>query len=67
MVHGRPVSELNNLGPGWVGYDFAATFKHPLTVINGAALQALGSYKRGTMFLLGLGVGLGSAMKEGSP
>ena len=62
VVHGRPVSEPHNLGPGWVGFDFAAAFKRPVTVINDAALQALGSYKRGTMLFLGLGTGLGSAM-----
>lgn len=62
VVHGRPVSEPHNLGPGWVGFDFAAAFKRPVTVINEAALQALGSYKRGTMLFLGLGTGLGFAM-----
>jgi len=31
-------------------------------VINDAAMQALGSYKRGKMLFLGLGAGLGSAM-----
>ncbi|SPP66366.1 ROK family protein [Nitrospira lenta] len=62
VVHGRPVSEPHNLGPGWVGFDFAAAFKRPVTVINDAALQALGNYKRGTMLFLGLGTGLGSAM-----
>src|SRR5581483_512374 len=30
--------------------------------INDAAMQALGSYKGGTMLFLGLGTGLGSAM-----
>jgi polyphosphate glucokinase len=31
-------------------------------LINDAAMQALGSYKRGKMLFLGLGTGLGSAM-----
>ncbi len=31
-------------------------------MINDAAMQALGSYKRGRMLFLGLGTGLGSAM-----
>lgn len=62
VVHGRPVSEPHNLGPGWVGFDFAAAFKCPVKVINDAAMQALGSYKRGKMLFLGLGTGLGSAM-----
>jgi polyphosphate glucokinase len=62
VVHGRPVLEPHNLGPGWVGFDFAAAFKRPVKVINDAAMQALGSYKRGKTLFLGLGTGLGSAM-----
>jgi polyphosphate glucokinase len=62
VVHGRPVLEPHNLGPGWVGFDFAAAFKRPVKVINDAAMQALGSYKGGKMLFLGLGTGLGSAM-----
>jgi polyphosphate glucokinase len=34
----------------------------PVKVVNDAAMQALGSYKRGKMLFLGLGTGLGSAM-----
>ncbi len=33
-----------------------------MKVINDAAMQALGSYKRGHMLFLGLGTGLGAAM-----
>jgi polyphosphate glucokinase len=62
VVHGRPVLEPHNLGPGWVGFDFAAAFKLPVKIINDAAMQALGSYKHGKMLFLGLGTGLGSAM-----
>jgi len=62
VVDGRPVLEPHNLGPGWVGFDFAAAFNRPVKVINDAAMQALGSYKRGKMLFLGLGTGLGSAM-----
>ena len=62
VVDGRPVLEPHNLGPGWVGFDFAAAFKRPVKVINDAAMQALGSYKLGKMLFLGLGTGLGSAM-----
>jgi polyphosphate glucokinase len=57
-----PVSEPGNLGPGWVGFDFAAAFEKPIRVINDAALQALGSYEGGRMLFLGLGTGLGSAL-----
>ena len=62
VLHGRPVREPHNLGPGWVGFDFAAAFKRPVKVINDAAMQALGSYQRGKLLFLGLGTGLGSAM-----
>jgi polyphosphate glucokinase len=62
VVDGRPALEPHNLGPGWVGFDFAAAFKRPVKVINDAAMQALGSYQSGKMLFLGLGTGLGSAM-----
>ena len=57
----RPVSEPWNLGKGWKGFNFEAAFKLPVRFINDAAMQALGSYKRGKMLFLGLGTGLGSA------
>jgi polyphosphate glucokinase len=50
------------LGNGWVGFDYRAAFKRPVKIINDAAMQALGSYRRGRMLFLGLGTGLGSAM-----
>jgi polyphosphate glucokinase len=59
--HG-PRSEPGNLGPGWVGFDFAAAFGKPVRIINDAAMQALGSYEGGRMLFLGLGTGLGSAL-----
>jgi len=62
VLHGRPMAEPYNLGRGWVGFDFASAFGHPVKVINDAAMQALGSYKGGKMLFLGLGTGLGSAM-----
>jgi polyphosphate glucokinase len=61
-VHNRAISEPWNLGKGWVGFNFAVAFKHPVKVINDAAMQALGSYRRGKMLFLGLGTGLGSAL-----
>src|SRR5947209_9977602 len=57
-----PRSEPGNLGPGWVGFDFAAAFDHPVKIANDAAMQALGSYEGGRMLFLGLGTGLGSAL-----
>jgi len=62
VVHGRPVSEPHNLGPGWVGFDFSRAFHRPVKIINDAAMQALGSYRGGRMLFLGLGTGLGSAL-----
>src|ERR1043166_9043925 len=47
VLRGRPVSEPWNLGKGWVGFDFEAACKRPVKVVNDAAIQALGSYKRG--------------------
>jgi hypothetical protein len=60
-THG-PRSEPGNLGPGWVGFDFAAAFGLPVRIINDAAMQALGSYEGGRMLFLGFGTGLGSAL-----
>lgn len=57
-----PRSEPLNLGPGWVGFDYATAFGKPVRIINDAAMQALGSYEGGRMLFLGLGTGLGSAL-----
>ncbi len=62
VLRGRPVSEPWNLGRGWVGFNFGTAFKRPVKVVNDAAMQALGSYKRGKLLFLGLGTGLGSAL-----
>jgi polyphosphate glucokinase len=62
VFHNRPVAEPHNLGRGWVGFDFEKAFGHPVKMINDAAMQALGSYKKGKMLFLGLGTGLGSTM-----
>ncbi len=62
VVRNRLLAEPYNLGDGWMGFDFGAAFKRPVKVLNDAAMQALGSYKRGKMLFLGLGTGLGSTM-----
>jgi polyphosphate glucokinase len=62
VLRGRPISEPYNLGRGWVGFEFAAAFDHPVKVVNDAAMQALGSYRGGKMLFLGLGTGLGTTM-----
>ena len=63
LVHrGRIVTEPHNLAPQWVGFDFEAAFDCPVRFLNDAAMQALGSYRGGTLLFLGLGTGLGSAL-----
>jgi polyphosphate glucokinase len=62
VVHNRPAHEPVNLGPGWIGFDYAAAFGRPIRIINDAAMQALGSYQGGRMLFIGVGTGLGSAM-----
>ena len=57
-----PEAEPGNLGPGWVGFAFAAAFGRPVRVVNDAARQAIGAYTGGRMLFLGLGTGLGSAL-----
>jgi len=57
-----PIAEPGNLGPGWVGFDYAAAFDCPVRIVNDAAMQALGSYDGGRMLFLGLGTGVGSAL-----
>lgn len=62
VVQGRPLEDPYNLGAGWVKFNFQKAFGKPVKIINDAAMQALGSYRKGRMLFLGLGTGLGSAM-----
>lgn len=62
VVQGRPLDEPHNLGPGWVKFNYHKAFGKPVKIINDAAMQALGSYRKGRMLFLGLGTGLGSSM-----
>jgi polyphosphate glucokinase len=63
VIHaGQIVTEPHNLAPKWIGFDFESAFGCPVKLINDAALQALGSYRDGTLLFLGLGTGLGSAL-----
>ena len=62
VKHSQPVTEPYNLARGWTKFDYAKAFGCPVKIINDAALQALGSYKGGTMLFLGLGTGLGSTL-----
>ena len=60
--NGHIMHDPKHLGSGWSRYDFRKAVKKPVTIINDAAMQALGSYHGGRMLFLGLGTGLGSAM-----
>ena len=63
VVHdNRIVAEPVNLGRGWLGFSFRAAFRRPVKVVNDAVMQAIGSYRGGTMLFLGLGTGLGTAL-----
>lgn len=59
---GRPMIEPHNIGGGWVRFDFRKAFGCPVKIVNDAAMQALGSYRGGSMLFLGLGTGLGTAL-----
>jgi polyphosphate glucokinase len=62
VSNGRIAVEPHNLARGWRRFDFEAAFMCPVKIINDAAMQALGSYKNGLLFFMGLGTGLGSAL-----
>jgi hypothetical protein len=58
---GKPVEDPQNLGPGWVAFNFTSALGAPVRIMNDASLQALGSYDGGRMLFLGLGTAVGSA------
>jgi polyphosphate glucokinase len=62
VVADAPAADPPHLGPGWVGFGYAAAFERPIKMRNDAAMQALGGYRGGRMLFLGLGTGLGSAL-----
>src|SRR5215471_16572326 len=39
VVHNMPAHDPVNLGPDWIGFDYAAAFGKPVHVINDAAMQ----------------------------
>jgi polyphosphate glucokinase len=65
VVDGKPAVEPRNLAGGWVRFDYRKAFGRPVRIVNDAAMQALGSFRRGRMLFLGLGTGLGSAFVAG--
>ena len=62
VFHGRITADPHNLGPGWIGFNFAKAFGRPVRILNDAAMQAMGSYEGGRMLFLGLGTGLGATL-----
>ena len=62
VIRNRPLLEPFNMAKGWVNFDYQKAFGKPVRIINDAAMQALGSYKKGKMLFLGLGTGLGTAL-----
>lgn len=58
---GRPVEDPQILGPGWVGFNFAAAFEHPVRIMNDACLQGLGKLRRREDAVPHLGTAVGSA------
>ena len=62
VANDQPVTEPQNLAPGWVQFDYAGAFGRPVKIINDAVMQALGSYHKEKMLFLGLGTGLGSTL-----
>ena len=62
VVDDRPTEEPRNLGGGWTRFDFRKAFGMRVRILNDAAMQALGAFRRGRMLFLGLGTGLGSAL-----
>jgi predicted NBD/HSP70 family sugar kinase len=62
VFRGCIAGEPHNLGPNWVGFDFAAALGAPVRIVNDAAMQAIGSYRGGRMLFLGLGTGLGATL-----
>ena len=49
---GKVIAEPVNLGDGWVGFDYEASFEKPTKLVNDAATQAIGSYEGGRMLFL---------------
>ena len=63
VVRGGKIDrEPQNLGTGWIGFDFEKAIGCPVKLLNDAAMQALGNYEGGSLLFLGLGTGLGTTM-----
>lgn len=60
VLNGYPAAEPYNVGPGWVGFDYAQAFGTPARLMNDACMQALGSYEGGRMLFVGLGTSMGT-------
>jgi polyphosphate glucokinase len=65
VMRNKPILEPYNMAKGWVSFNYERAFGCPVKIVNDAAMQALGSYKKGRMLFLGLGTGLGTAVVDG--
>ena len=62
VLHNRPLIDPCNLGKGWVGFPFRKALGCSVKIMNAAAMQALGSHRKGKMLFLGLGTGPGTSL-----
>jgi polyphosphate glucokinase len=62
VFDGRPAREPENLGDGWVDFDYESALERPVRIVNDAVLQALAGYEGGRMLFIGLGTGVGSVL-----
>jgi len=62
VKNGALQREPLNLSGGWLSFDFAAAFGHPVRIINDAALQALANYLEGRMLFVGFGTSVGTSI-----
>src|SRR5687768_16732662 len=60
--HGHPTADPYNQAGGWVDFDYAHAFGHPVRIMNDACMQALGSYEGGRMLYIGLGTSMGCTL-----
>lgn len=59
---GRPAAEPDNLGGGWLDFDYSTALGKPVRFINDAAMQALGNYCEGRLLFIGFGTSIGTTI-----
>ncbi len=61
-LNGKPVQEPQDMGAGWVSFNYDKAFKVPVKFINEAAMHALASYEKGRMLFLNLDIHVGATI-----